>query len=110
MTANMYEQSKEIGIMRAIGFSAWRICLLYFYEAMLLVVTACLLGVFIGLIVGTTMSMQQNMFMGYKFFFFFPWKQTLEIFGLSAICAFLSTFGPAYQLTRKSVSEIFRVV
>ena len=58
MTANMYEQSKEIGIMRAIGFSAWQICLLYFYEAMLLVVTACLLGVFIGVIVGSTMSMQ----------------------------------------------------
>ena len=55
MTANMYEQSKEIGVLRAIGFTGFRISTLYFYEALLLVFASCLLGVMIGVLVGFTM-------------------------------------------------------
>ena len=58
MSANLYEQTKEIGILRAIGFTSWRICLLYFYEALLLVFASCLLGILIGVLVGVTMVMQ----------------------------------------------------
>ena len=110
MSSNMFEQTKEIGVLRAIGFTSLRICLLYFYEAILLVLASCLLGVFIGVLVGMTMVMQQDLFMARPFEFYFPWRQTLEIFILSIICAFLSTFGPAYQLTRKEISEIFRIL
>ena len=55
MTANMYEQTKEIGVLRSIGFTAYRICTLYFYEALLLVFASCLLGIFIGVLVGFSM-------------------------------------------------------
>ena len=58
MSANLLEQSKEIGIMRAVGITGSRIKFLYFYEAAILVVAACVLGVMIGYIVGTTISMQ----------------------------------------------------
>lgn len=58
MTANIYEQSKEIGVLRAIGFSGYRISLLYFYEALLLVFASCLLGICIGVLVGFTMVIQ----------------------------------------------------
>ena len=52
MSANLYEQTKEIGVLRSLGFTKWRICLLYFYEALLLVFASCLLGLFIGVLVG----------------------------------------------------------
>ena len=55
MTANMYEQTKEIAVLRSIGFTKYRISILYFYEALLLVFAACLLGVCIGVLVGFTM-------------------------------------------------------
>ena len=58
MSANLYEQTKEIGVLRAIGFTSLRICILYFYEALLLVLASCLLGIFIGELVGATMVMQ----------------------------------------------------
>ena len=58
MTANIYEQTKEIGVLRAMGFSSLKICLLYFYEALLLVFASCLLGSLIGILVGITMVMQ----------------------------------------------------
>ena len=95
MTANLYDQGKEIGVMRAMGFTRCRIALLYFYEALLLVFASCLLGIVIGVLVGFTMLIQQQTFMNVTFEFFFPWGHTIEIFALSVICAFLSTFGPA---------------
>ena len=55
MTANLYEQSKEIGVLRSIGFTSYRISTLYFYEALLLVFASCLLGIMIGVLVGFTM-------------------------------------------------------
>lgn len=58
MTANMYEQTKEIGVLRSIGFTGYRISTLYFYEALILVFSSCVLGIMIGTLVGFTMVMQ----------------------------------------------------
>ena len=55
MTANIYDQSKEIGVLRSIGLTKNRIRLLFFYEATILVFSACLLGVLVGTTVGYTM-------------------------------------------------------
>ena len=55
MSANLYDQSKEIGILRAMGVTKSRIRLLYFYEALILVFASCLLGVFVGVAMGFTM-------------------------------------------------------
>ena len=63
MTANLYDQSKEIGVLRSIGLTKNRIRLLFFYEATILVFSACLLGVFVGTTVGYTMVLQENLFM-----------------------------------------------
>ena len=63
MTANMYEQTKEIGILRSIGFTSYRLSTLYFYEALLLVFASCLLGICIGVLVGFTMVLQQDLFL-----------------------------------------------
>ncbi len=58
MSANLYEQTKEIGVLRSIGFTKTRIKMLYFYEAMVLILASCLLGVMVGLIVAETMTLQ----------------------------------------------------
>jgi len=57
MTANIYNQAKEIGVLRAIGLTKCRIRMLYFYEALVLVFSSCILGVFIGMTVGYTMTL-----------------------------------------------------
>ena len=63
MTANIYDQSKEIGVLRSIGLTKNRIRLLFFYEAAILVFSACLLGILVGTTVGYTMVLQENLFM-----------------------------------------------
>ena len=60
--------------MRAIGVTNGRIKFLYFYEASILVLASCILGVMIGFVVGTTLSMQQNLFLDTTMTFFFPWQ------------------------------------
>lgn len=109
MTANLYDQSKEIGVMRSIGITSYRIKLLYFYEALILVLSSCLLGVMIGMTVGYTMAVQQNMFIGSSIVAFVPWSQILQITVLSLFCAFFSTYGPVTQITSKQISQILRL-
>ena len=55
MSANLMDQTAEIGVLRAMGFTKFRIKMLYFYEAFILVMASCLLGVLIGSAVGFTM-------------------------------------------------------
>lgn len=55
MSANLYEQTKEIGVLRAIGFTKNRIKILYFYEAMVLILASCLMGVMVGMVIAYTM-------------------------------------------------------
>ena len=110
MSANLYDQSKEVGILRAMGVTKGRIRLLFFYEALILVFASCMLGVFVGVSIGFTMILQQNLFLSRVDSFFFPWYQTIEILILSVICAFFATVGPASQLVAKPIASIFRII
>ena len=63
MSANLYDQTKEIGILRSIGITKNRIKLLYFYEALILVFASSCLGVLIGVAVGWTFKLQMDLFL-----------------------------------------------
>lgn len=109
MTANIYDQTKEIGVLRSIGITTGKIKRIYFYEALILVLSSCILGILIGMTVGYTMVLQQNMFLGTSTDVFFPWTQVVQVLGLSLICAFFSTFGPATHVLNQSISQIMRL-
>jgi len=111
MSANLYDQTKEIAVLRSIGLTKSRVKILYFYEAMILVLTSCLLGVFIGIILGQTLSMQiTTSFDLNPLPIIFPWEQFAVIFVLSIICAFSSTYGPTSQMLSKQISAIYRSI
>ena len=110
MSANLYEQTKEIGVLRSIGFTKNRIKMLYFYEAMILILASCLMGLMIGMMIAYTMIVQETMILSKTLGVFFPWRQFLVIMVLSFICAFFSTFGPTTLLTNKPISAIFRLI
>ena len=58
MTANIYSQTKEIGVLRSIGLSKWQVSRVYFYEAFIVVEVACILGMINGLVIGYVMTLQ----------------------------------------------------
>lgn len=55
MSANLFEQAKEIGVLMALGFTRNRLVMLYCYEAFILVIASSLLGVFVGTLAAFTM-------------------------------------------------------
>lgn len=63
MSANLYEQTKEIGVLRSMGMTKIRINLLYFYEALIVVFSACSMGILVGTFVGYSMKLQLNLLM-----------------------------------------------
>ena len=63
MSANLYDQTKEIGILRSMGVTKMRIKLLYFYEALILVFASSFLGILIGVFVGWTFKLQMDLFL-----------------------------------------------
>ena len=110
MSANLYEQKKEVGVLRAMGFTKYRVRMLYFYEALIMVLSSCILGVLIGVAVGYTMLLQFNLILGQSVPPFFPWGQFILVVVISLFCAFFSTWGPAANLTNRSIAGIFRLV
>lgn len=58
MSSNLYESTKEVAILRAIGYTSYRVKQLYFYEAFILVVSSSGLGALIGATVGYTFILQ----------------------------------------------------
>jgi ABC-type antimicrobial peptide transport system permease subunit len=71
-----------------------RIRMLYFYEAIVLVIASSLMGIMVGMVVGYTMTIQESLILSKTLAVFFPWQQFVVIMIISFICAFLSTFGP----------------
>lgn len=58
MTGNLHEQSKEVAVLRAIGFKEYLLVRLYIYEAFILVVSASVQGICIGTLVGWSMAVE----------------------------------------------------
>jgi ABC-type antimicrobial peptide transport system permease subunit len=109
MTANIYEQTKEIAVLRAIGFTKRRVIMLYIYEAFLLVFSSSIIGICIGVLVGWTMMLQRVLFTQIPLVFYIPYAEIISIFVVSIICSFLSTFGPARAVVKRKIAQIFRM-
>ena len=54
------------------GFTRYRLRVLYFYESLVFVLSSCTLGVLIGTVVGYTMILQFNLFLHASVEIFFP--------------------------------------
>ena len=55
MSANLYDQQTQIGILRSMGITSWQIKRLYFYEAYIVVIAASILGMLTGVVIAFTM-------------------------------------------------------
>ena len=69
MLANINEQKREIGVLRALGMRPGSLTRLYVEEAFLLVLCASFVGVAIGCLVAWTFGQQQALFTGARLAF-----------------------------------------
>lgn len=61
-TANVRENAWELGVLRALGLSAWQVVRAYIYEALAIILASVLLGAIIGLLIAVTLTLQFNLF------------------------------------------------
>lgn len=127
MYTNIVEQSKEIGILRALGVTQYAIFRIYTYESMFLVLTSAFLGVLfdclfllakvltrmtkqslIGLLIGWSISAQRALFTQIPLSFEYPWTLAITITAVAFICGLLSTITPVIRLVRKPVIGTLR--
>ena len=108
MSANLYEQTKELGILRAMGLRAGHIIALYTYEAFVLVLASSLLGILVGILVAFTMVIQFSSFLNMPVMVYFPWKQLLIIIGVGICCSLLSTIGPTRKILKNKIANILK--
>lgn len=108
MYTNVYEQAKEIGILRALGIPYGWMQRIYVYEAFTLVLSASIMGMCIGVGVGWTVAIQRVLFTQLPVPFTFP----LELFGvicvMAAIFAIISSYGPITHMMNRSIVAILR--
>ena len=108
MTGNLYEQVKEISVLRSIGVPKANIMKLFIYEAFILVLSSSFSGVIIGTWVGWGITLQRSMFVGMPTPLTFPKNEFIFILSASIACAFLSTYGPSICLMKMSIPDIAR--
>ncbi|EFA79184.1 DUF214 family protein [Heterostelium album PN500] len=110
MFTNIFEQTKEIGILRAIGIPKSWMVRIYIYESFVLVFSSSILGVIIGSLVGWTMILQRVLFTQLPIPFVFPWVLLIIIFICSILFSFISAFGPIRKVLNQQVVSIMRIV
>eukprot|EP01124_Arcella_intermedia_P004452 TRINITY_DN12534_c0_g1_i1.p1 TRINITY_DN12534_c0_g1~~TRINITY_DN12534_c0_g1_i1.p1 ORF type:complete len:132 (+),score=18.24 TRINITY_DN12534_c0_g1_i1:46-441(+) len=110
MFTNIYEQTKEIGVLRALGISKFWMYKIYIYEAFVLVLSSSLLGILIGSTVSYTMTLQQVLFTQLPIPFAFPWTIMITVLICSILFAIMAAFSPIYRVLQKRVVQIFRML
>ncbi|KAM9977270.1 hypothetical protein ACTFIR_011129 [Dictyostelium discoideum] len=108
--SNILEQTKEIGVLCALGIPKSWMIRIYVYEAFVLVMASSMLGMFIGSTVGFTMILQRQLFTMLPIPMTLPWQLIIIVFICSMFFSFFSAFGPIRKVLNQPVVSIMRVV
>ena len=106
MSSNIFDQSKEICVLRSYGVKKFQILKVYIYEALILVLSCSVCGFCIGVLIGNIMILQQSLLQSTPFFLVLPYKQFQTIVCISIFCAFGSTWSSARSILRMSIPDI----
>jgi ABC-type antimicrobial peptide transport system permease subunit len=102
---NILNQSNEIAILLTLGYSKFRVAKVFVYEAFVLVLSSCLVGVAVGTFVAWMMGLQRELFGD------FPVVITIDGIWIIAVAAILSSLlsvvKPMSELFRQSINQIF---
>ena len=108
MTINIFNQTKEIAIFRAMGMKKRSVTFILVVEAITLIFSSSIVGFLIGSILGYTMSIQRSLFTNIPAHFVFPSMQVLNILIVSVLGGFVCTIVPIRRLLSEQISDIIK--
>ena len=110
MTINIFEQKKEIAIMRSLGMKKRHVIFIYIAEAFILILTSSIIGSIIGSIISYTMALQWTVFTNVNVGFNLPTGSIIVIISISIFGGIFSTYIPAKNMLNKSIAELIKAI
>ena len=110
MTINIFEQKKEIAIMRSLGMKRRHIIFVYIAEAFILILASSIIGTIIGSIISYTMALQWGVFTNVNVGFNLPTGSIIVIILISIFGGIFSTYIPAKTMLNKSIAELIKAI
>jgi len=107
-TSNIKENMWEFGVLRAIGLRKVQITRIYLYEALAVYLSAALLGMLVGFILATTLSLQFNIFLELPFKITFPYWLVATMLILGLFVTILGTIIPLRSINRRTISSVLK--
>ncbi|WP_338601905.1 FtsX-like permease family protein [Sulfolobus tengchongensis] len=113
MFTTVVERTKEIGILRALGFTQFDVLLLFLTEASIMGFIGSIIGLGIGSLVATLLT-QEHFGLGFSFLKglsvtpVFSLVFMLEVLAFSTILSVLAAFGPAYRASKLDPNKALR--
>ena len=110
MTINIFEQTKEIAIMRSLGMKRRHVIFVYIAEAFILILTASIIGTVVGSIIAFTMALQFGVFTSINVAFTLPIGSIIVIIIISILGGIFSTYIPARNMLNKSIAQLIKSI
>ena len=110
MTINIFEQKKEIAIMRSLGMKRRHVVFVYVAEAFILILTSSVIGTIIGSIISYTMALQWGVFTNVNVAYNLPLGSVIVIILISILGGIFSTYIPARNMLNRSISDLIKSI
>ena len=108
MSTNVMEQRREIGVLLALGIRARALVRAYVHEATLLVMSASMCGLVIGIASSWVFGQQRALFTDQTIPLPIPWVLILTVIVVSALCGLLAACIPASRFAKMPITQLLR--
>lgn len=109
-TQNIKDNIWEYGVLRSMGVTKDQGKRIFMYEAFLVIVSAGILGILIGIVVACLVTAQFNMFLEQPFRLVFPTFLTLTLLAVALITTYLAVHYPVNSVNRSTIADRKSVV
>jgi putative ABC transport system permease protein len=107
LAASVLERRAEVGILRSLGASGWRVGVVFWLEGLLLALTAWAIGLLIGPVGGAAILQKTSEFTQRFDLVFSPVTILITLLFVFAV-SIVSSFGPALSASRLRLREILQ--
>lgn len=107
-SANVNENAREFAVLRSLGLLRSQTVMVWLLEAVTLTCSSFLLGTLIGLLVASSLTLTQGLFLEIPFFLVLPTELLCVLFILSVIVALVASFQPAKLLLQKPIAGVLK--
>ena len=107
-TANIRENSWELGVLRAIGLTNFQVTRIYIYEAVSIVLSSLVLGLLLGVVTSVAVALQSNLFDEMPFEFLFPTTLFVLIILSSLALAIVGSYAPIQTYAKKPIAVVLK--